>query len=50
VGIELNRAALERFRLPKGVALPDGNYSDMVFGCDYLTPAGPYDPEEVKAR
>jgi L-alanine-DL-glutamate epimerase-like enolase superfamily enzyme len=47
LGIEINEAALERFRLPKGAAIPDGNYSDMVFGPDYFTPAGPYDPEDA---
>ena len=47
LGIELNPAALERFRMPKGAPLPDGNYSDMVFGRDYFTPAGPYDPKET---
>ena len=46
LGIELDPAALERFRMPKGVPLPDGNYSDMVFGRDYFRPAGPYDPED----
>jgi L-alanine-DL-glutamate epimerase-like enolase superfamily enzyme len=43
LGIELNPTALERFRMPKGVPVPDGNYSDMVFGHDFFTPAGPYD-------
>jgi len=47
LGIEINEVALERFRLPKGAAIPDGNYSDMVFGPDYFTPAGPYDPEDA---
>ena len=49
LGIELDLPALARFRLPKGVPLPDGNYSDMVFGRDYFTPAGPYDPEVATA-
>ena len=49
LGIELNRVALERFRLPKGAVVPNGNYSDMVFGRDYFTPAAPYDPDEVAA-
>jgi L-alanine-DL-glutamate epimerase-like enolase superfamily enzyme len=50
LGIELNPTALERFRMQKGVPVPDGNYSDMVFGCDYFTPAGPYDPRETEVR
>lgn len=50
LGIELNPTALERFRMPKGVPVPDGNYSDMVFGRGYFTPAGPYDAGEAEVR
>jgi D-galactarolactone cycloisomerase len=42
LGVELNEATLERWRLPDPLNIPDGNYSDMVFGPQHLTPAGPY--------
>lgn len=32
LGIELNRSALDRYRLADPFAIPDGSYSDMVFG------------------
>jgi hypothetical protein len=41
LGIELNPDALERFSVADRI--PDGNYSDMVFGKQYFTPAAPYD-------
>jgi D-galactarolactone cycloisomerase len=42
LGIELNRAVLERYRLPDPQAIPDGFYSDMVFGKEGLDPPPPY--------
>jgi L-alanine-DL-glutamate epimerase-like enolase superfamily enzyme len=46
LGIELDPNAVARFTVPNG-ALPDGNYSDMVFGKQYFTPAGPYEPAKT---
>lgn len=42
LGIALNRATLERYRLPDPFAIPDGNYSDMLFGAEHYQPAAPY--------
>lgn len=42
LGIELNQAVLERYRLRDPRAIPDGHYSDMVFGKSSFKPAGPY--------
>ena len=49
LGIELNPAAIECFTLPYG-HLPDGNYSDMVFGRGFYTPADAYESETADAR
>lgn len=38
LGIELDPAAVERYRLPPGAPLPSGVYSDMVFGAAPLSP------------
>ena len=46
LGIELDPNAVARFTVPNG-AVPDGNYSDMVFGKQYFTPAGPYEPAKT---
>ena len=43
LGIELNAEVVRRCRLPKGQPIPHGNYSDMVFGRNYYTPADLYD-------
>ena len=43
LGIELNEDVVERYTLPPGTPLPDGNYADMVFGRAYYGPAGPYE-------
>jgi len=48
LGIELDDEAVKRYTLPRGAPVPDGNYSDMVFGGGYWTPAEPY--ESVKAE
>jgi len=42
LGIELNRATVEKYRLDNPLAIPDGRYSDMVFGQTDNKPAGPY--------
>jgi L-alanine-DL-glutamate epimerase-like enolase superfamily enzyme len=43
LGVELDMAAVERLRVADPLTVPDGRYSDLVFGKDYLTPAGPYE-------
>ena len=48
LGIELDPAAVESFTLPEG-NVPDGNYSDLVFGRGFYTPAGPYESEAATA-
>lgn len=42
LGIELNPATLEKYRLDDPYHLPEGFYSDMVFGPDHLRPAPAY--------
>lgn len=42
LGIELNQATLDRYRLRDPQLIPDGHYSDMVFGKAWFKPAGPY--------
>lgn len=42
LGIELNPAAVERLRMADPLAIPDGLYSDMVFGTEGLGPSAPY--------
>jgi D-galactarolactone cycloisomerase len=42
LGIELNEQALEALQMSDPRRVPDGNYSDMVFGAQHLSPAGPY--------
>jgi L-alanine-DL-glutamate epimerase-like enolase superfamily enzyme len=42
LGIEVNQALVERLRLPAGSLVPDGCFSDMFFGKDYLYEAQPY--------
>ncbi|MFN0050630.1 MAG: mandelate racemase/muconate lactonizing enzyme family protein [Planctomycetales bacterium] len=35
LGIELNRTVVERYRMADPLTIPDGSYSDMVFGRQY---------------
>jgi D-galactarolactone cycloisomerase len=42
LGVELNRAVVERLRLNDPLHIPDGFYSDMVFGKSWYRPAGAY--------
>lgn len=42
LGIELNHAVIERLRMADPLAIPDGFYSDMVFGTEGLGPSAPY--------
>lgn len=42
LGIELNRDVVERLRMANPLQVPDGWYSDMVFGQQDNHPAGPY--------
>lgn len=41
LGVALDSAVVERYALPPG-PVPQGNYSDMVFGRDYYAPAPTY--------
>jgi D-galactarolactone cycloisomerase len=43
LGIELDSAVVQRLRLPDPLAVPDGRYSDLVFGQEFYTPAGAYE-------
>jgi L-alanine-DL-glutamate epimerase-like enolase superfamily enzyme len=42
LGIELNQAVVQRYRLPDPLTIPDGFYSDMVFGKQGIGPSVPY--------
>lgn len=42
LGIELNQEVMDRYLLPSGVAIPPGNYSDMVFGRAHYATLPPY--------
>ncbi len=43
LGITLNENTVERYSLPKGATVPEGNYSDMVVGPQFYAPAPPYE-------
>lgn len=42
LGIEIDPSALERLAMADGETIPDGNYSDLIFGSDYYEIAEPY--------
>ncbi|MFM8584109.1 MAG: hypothetical protein ACKOFW_21840, partial [Planctomycetaceae bacterium] len=42
LGIELNHAEVARHRLADPTQVPDGWYSDMLFGVQVNNPAPPY--------
>ena len=42
LGITLNKDALAKLTMPRGQTMPDGNYSDLVFGPQYYSVAPPY--------
>ena len=42
LGIELNDEVLQQYRSQDPLSLPDGAYSDMVFGPQHFNPAPPY--------
>ncbi len=42
LGIELNEDIVEKYTLPAGTPIPEGNYADMLFGRQHYAPAGPY--------
>ena len=43
LGIELNEETVDRLSLPPEQMVPDGNYSDLIFGREYLTLPEPYE-------
>ncbi len=42
LGIELNENTINKYKIPDPLNLPDGAYSDMVFGAKHWNPAPPY--------
>jgi L-alanine-DL-glutamate epimerase-like enolase superfamily enzyme len=42
LGIALDEAAVSKLMMADPLKVPDGNYSDMVFGAEHWTPAGAY--------
>lgn len=47
LGIDLNEDIVQRYILKAGAPLPDGSYSDMVFGQAHYAPAPPYESGEA---
>jgi D-galactarolactone cycloisomerase len=45
LGIELNEKVIQQYRSQDPLALPDGAYSDMVFGPQHYRPAAPFGSE-----
>jgi D-galactarolactone cycloisomerase len=43
LGITLNSATVGRYAMPAGHWIPDGNYSDLIFGAEYLSTPPPYE-------
>jgi D-galactarolactone cycloisomerase len=43
LGLELNRAVVDRLLLENPYQIPNGWYSDMLFGADWNKPAPPYE-------
>lgn len=46
LGIELNEDLVSSYALPVGRPIPDGNYSDMVFGRGHYVATPPYEAPE----
>lgn len=42
LGIDLDQTTLARYMVPAGSLMEDGNYSDLVFGAQYLEEPPPY--------
>ncbi len=42
LGLELDEKVVKQYTMPDPLVVPDGRYSDLTFGKQYLTPAGPY--------
>lgn len=50
LGIQLNPATLKRLVLPPGQMMPQGNYSDLIFGHDYQSIPPPYESENSRSE
>ncbi|MGA8234722.1 MAG: mandelate racemase/muconate lactonizing enzyme family protein, partial [Candidatus Acidiferrales bacterium] len=46
LGVEPDLAVLRRLALPVDQTIPDGNYSDLIFGAEYLSVPPPYKTNE----
>lgn len=49
LGVELNQTVVDRYRMADPLRMPEGHYSDMVFGPSYWRPAGPYQEDRQYA-
>jgi L-alanine-DL-glutamate epimerase-like enolase superfamily enzyme len=45
LGVEVDMKVVEQYRMADPLNVPDGRYSDLVFGAGFLTPAGPYEEQ-----
>ena len=43
LGIELDQDVIDEFRMANPLEMPEGHYSDMVFGPEHLNPVGLYE-------
>ncbi|MDP7743002.1 MAG: mandelate racemase/muconate lactonizing enzyme family protein [Lentisphaeria bacterium] len=43
LGIELDHGVIDQYRMEDPLHMPDGHYSDMIFGPQHLDPVGPYE-------
>ncbi len=43
LGIELDHGVIDQYRMADPMHMPDGHYSDMIFGPQHLNPVGPYE-------
>jgi L-alanine-DL-glutamate epimerase-like enolase superfamily enzyme len=50
LGIALDPDALRRLELPRAATMPDGNYSDLIFGAEYFSVAPHYGPIPEEAH
>jgi D-galactarolactone cycloisomerase len=48
LGIELNEPVLSRLAAPYPDSMPDGNYSDLIFGTEHYSVAPPYETADPR--
>jgi hypothetical protein len=46
LGITLNPATIDRLAMPRDHTMPDGNYSDLIFGPQYWSTAPAFETQQ----